>query len=515
MNVYLSIGCEYKYDLAEWLIGRNDVEEVYMDYYPYSNIDNGRSLKSKHFHYVKMGDLRRDEAVDQINISDYPMPDMELLRKALKYESMAVHIGMRETNYPVHPYEESKRSYLFFFRLWNHELEKMNPGYIFFEETPHCMSVYTMYVVARVRGIPLTIINPTGIRIDNYSGGVYIYGNSIKNLGVNIGDMYENIKDMPLDQCVLTGKVKKYFERSLEGRNEAAESGIKKREWAELVYKQGFAPYNKHFYNTWYFLCYFAKKIGYKGRTHSLGRLSYENLRQLRENKKRVVSYVKHHTMPLKDYDKHAEMPDYNEKYVYFPLQQMPELTLFPLAGVTGEQYNTIQMLSRITEPYGVKVYVKEYYVQPFRDRKFWKDIGRLKNVRFIKSTVSSLDLIKGCLATANQTGTCLMEAVFEGKPALAFGGGHNWKGMPGLFEIKNEEQGRSIIRQIVEGIKIEIEDLQRYFFCIQKKSIEYYIKIDYSVERNAEYDNTMAYLKELIGNDLNHMNRQGGTNGP
>lgn len=502
MNVYLSIGCGYKYDLAEWLIERDDVEEVYMDSYPSSG-DKGRDLKSKHFHYVEMEDFRSPEAVDQIDVSDYPMPDMEFLCKALKYESMAVHIGMRETNYPVHPYEESKRSYLFFFRLWNHELEKMNPGYIFFEETPHCMSIYVMYVVARIRGIPLTIINPTGIRLDNYSGGVYVYGNSIKGLGANIGDMYENIKDMPLDKCVLTGKVKKYFERSLEGRNEAADSSVRKREWAELVYKQEFAPYNKPFYNVRYFLYYLAKKIGYKGRTRSLERISYDHLRRLRENRARVVSYIRHHTISLKDYDKYAVMPDHNEKYVYFPLQQMPEMTVFPLAGVTGEQYNTLQMLSRITEPYGVKVYVKEYYIQPFRDKKFWDDIGRLKNVRLIKSAISSRDLIKGCLATANQTGTCLMEAVFEGKPALAFGGGHNWKGLPGLFEVKNEEQGRDIIRQIIEGVKVEIEDLQRYFFCIQKKSIEYYVKVDYSVEKNTEYDNTMVYLKRLLGEEM------------
>lgn len=513
MNVYLSIGCEYKYDLAKWLVKREDVDEVYMDYYVLH--DTGKKLESRHCHYVNMERYRRHDAADKVNISKYPMPDTGLLRKALKYESMAVHMGMRETNYPIHTYEESKRSYLFFFRLWSYWLDKMDPGYIFFEEIPHCMSIYVMYVVARVKKIPLTVINPTGIRLNNYSGGVYVYGHTIKNLGSNIGELYARIKDQPADKFTISGKVKTYFDRSLKGKNEAANSEESRKEWADFVYKQEFSPYMKRFYNLKYYAGFLAKKAGYKGRTGQFGKLKIEDFMRVRECRRRVVSYVGHHTISLKEYDRKAVLPDYSKKYVYFPLQQMPEATLFPLAGVYGEQYNAIQMLSRITEPYGVYVYIKEYFIQPYRDKNFWEDIRQLKNVKLIKSSVASIDMIKGCIATANQTGTCLMESVFEGKPALAFGGGHNWKGMPGLFEVQSERQGRKVIGDILSGYKIDMDDLRKYFYCIQQNSIEYYINVDYTVDRGREFDNTMAYLKELIGSDLNRINGKGGTNGP
>ncbi len=508
MNVYLSIGCDYKYDLAKWLIEREDVDEIYMDHYPSMACDLGRTLSNEHFHYVEMDTFRRHDAADCVNVDDCPMPSKDLIEKALKYESMAVHLGMRETNYPIHTYEESKRSYLFFFRLWNHVLSEISPGYIYFEEIPHCMSIYVMYVVARVKNIPVTVLEPTGIRLDNYSGGVYVYGHSIKSLGANVGEFYEQIKNKPIGECELNGKVKTYFERSVAGRNEASNSADAKKKWAEYVYRQEFAPYYDRLYNIKYIVYSLARKMGYKGKTGSFGKYTQYRFDRERELKEKACRYIKRHAMPLKTYDLLAELPDYTRKYIYYPLQQMPEATLFPLAGIYAEQYNALQMLSRITKPYGVKIYVKEYFIQAFRDKDFWDDVKRLKNVHFIKSSVPSIDMIKGAIAVANATGTCLMEAVFENKPALAFGGGHNWKNMPGLFEIVSEKQGKEVMKKILAGYDINRENLRRYFYAIQERTIEYYVNADYSVDKGGEYDNTLRYMKRLIGGELDKIKK-------
>lgn len=165
-------------------------------------------------------------------------------------------------------------------------------------------------------------------------------------------------------------------------------------------------------------------------------------------------------------------------------------------------------MLSRITDCFDVKIFIKEYYIQPYRDINFWNDVKKLKNVELISSSVSSNELIKHCIAVASQTGTSLMEAIFERKPALAFGGGHNWKGMPGLIEIENEIQGRNEIRKILQGFSVDLADIKRYFYCIQENSIEYYIKRDYTVEKNEAYEKTLNDLKRIIENTIDEIHQ-------
>lgn len=340
MNIYLSIGCIYKYDLSERLIKHKDVDEIYMDYY--FSFDKKLSLNNKNMHYVPMDVFRRHDAVNFIDVSEYSMPGKEIMHKALKYESMALHLGMRETNYPVHTYEESKRAYLFFLRLWNHWIEKINPGLIFFEETPHCMSIYVMYVIARIRGIRVLMINPTGIRLDNYSGGVYIYGDSISRLGCNIGKMYERIKDLKIENFEIKGKIKEYFERSLKGKNESSSSIKDREQWARFVYNQEFRTYALPFYNIRYYCALLRFQINNQIKKN-VDQIEKNTIIRNRELRRRTHHYIKKYCLSLKEYERMAVLPDYNKKFVYFPLQQMPEMTLFPLAASYGEQYNTIQ----------------------------------------------------------------------------------------------------------------------------------------------------------------------------
>lgn len=121
---------------------------------------------------------------------------------------------------------------------------------------------------------------------------------------------------------------------------------------------------------------------------------------------------------------------------------------------------------------FGLYVYVKEHYVQRHRPISFYEDLCKIKNVRLIKSNVPSASIMINSLAVATQTGTCVLEASLMGKPSIVFGQGVAWKKLPGLFEMKDEQQGSDILKMILEGININIFDVKRYFYSIQNRTI-------------------------------------------
>lgn len=156
-----------------------------------------------------------------------------------------------------------------------------------------------------------------------------------------------------------------------------------------------------------------------------------------------------------------------------------------PWVGVFGEQYTSVQLLARAAEKYGIYIYVKEHFVQAYRERAVYELLREIPNVRLIKSTVSSFDLMDKCFAVATQTGTVIIESALRGKPALVLSEGWNWKGLPNVFEIKDEIHGAEVISGLMKGFKVDKSDVRKYFYAIQKKSMYFY-----RVENKDNYGN-------------------------
>jgi hypothetical protein len=354
------------------------------------------------------------------------------------------------------------------------------------------MEIYIMYAVAKVKQIPMLILTPTGIRKQR------VWGESIEEFGRDIETDYL----VSLDTEILTGKVLDYYNKSLQRQNESALSAENKEKQRKIVYKFDYSRYDKsspQFYRL-------------KRNVHMLATsiLKHHNLQFYREHKVcsddvrrmyQVKLYQKYDAVTLKQYDKQAVLPVKGEKYIYYPMHQTPEATILPLGGEFMEQYNAIQILSRAAEQFEVKIYVKDYYVQPSRERYFWDTLRQLSNVRLIKSSVPSDELIEGCVATATLTGTVMLESVFENKPVLAFGGCHYWKGMPGVYEVDSEETCKALLADILErGISIPKEQIKRYFASISRRSLEYNIDLYYQASENPEeYEVTLIGLKALL----------------
>lgn len=501
MNVYLHMGAYYKYGLGEWLLRYKNIERCYIDYHPNYMYEIPPDEIGEGFEYVPIGELKQVDAVDDLKCEKMPALGKDFLQEALKYESMAIHIGYRDTSFPVTAYEETKRKYHIYLRYWNWWFQSRSIDFILFEEPPHKLVSYCLYIVAKIKKIRMLIIAPTGIT------GQSVYGNDIYEIGADINEAYKKVKDVDVNSIELQGLIKDFYDASLEERKKTSPSDREKGKWADEVYEMEYAGYGKK--HPWLYIQ--IMKI----RVLLSTILKYHNIEHYKKYKisaraerrlYQVYLYQKYDSISRDSYDKIAVMPDYSQQYIYFPLQLSPESTSIPLGGVFNEQYTSIQLLARIAEPFGIKIYVKEYYIQPRREISFWEDMRKIPNVELIKTSVGSDDLIKHSIGVANQTGTVILEGVFENKPVFVFGGGQYWKGMPGVFEIFDECQGRRIFQEVLESeYEISKADLKRYFYAVQQNSINYNVDMyEYTMAPDSpEYAATLEELKRLLDRKL------------
>jgi len=148
-----------------------------------------------------------------------------------------------------------------------------------------------------------------------------------------------------------------------------------------------------------------------------------------------------------KDVEKATQpLPD-GETYIYFPLHLQPELSTSALGGDYSDQLQAVEALSAWV-PEGVKIYVKENpkQTEKQRDPFFFKRLSALKNVRMLSNSENTISLIKGSVAVATITGTAGWEALFHGKPVIAFGlAWYRWA--QGVTEFKPEISYETLLK--------------------------------------------------------------------
>lgn len=412
----------------------------------------------------------------ECNLNTLPALSKELLEKMRPYESMAIKLGRRRDQFPVVEYETEKMRYHKSLRFWSYIFDKYNINCVYFNEFPHGPYEYVIYCLAKIKNIPMLCFSVTNI------GGFKAYGDSMETVGENIRKYYQSIAGrLDLRECALEGPVADFYKRlnrdTAELNKERKEQNFARNELRSFTHN------------------FFGKYLGMRGfmrpqkenvrlaaaailKHHDWGhyRKYKENVNRIHMASYDIKYYLRNRAIRQKTYNRMAEYPDYDKKYIYFPLQYAPEQTTIPRAGVFSEQYTSVQLIARAAEKCGVMVYVKEHVVQPFRDKAVYQMLREIPNVRLIKTSVSTYDLMKNSISVASQTGTIILEAAIHGKPSLTtISDACCWKGLPSLFEIEDEETGAAVIQQILDGFSVSSEEVQRYFFAIQKCCIKSY----------------------------------------
>jgi hypothetical protein len=155
---------------------------------------------------------------------------------------------------------------------------------------------------------------------------------------------------------------------------------------------------------------------------------------------KRLINYIK----------SIETQPDYNEKYVFFPLHLQPESTTTPNAEVFSNLELVVHLVANAL-PKDVKLYIKEHpayfqkiekydFMKDYRSIEFYNSMKSYENVEIINHNVSSNDLINNCHCVVTVNGTAGWEALFKDKPVLTFGNTF-YNHIKGVHRAKNLEE--------------------------------------------------------------------------
>ncbi len=190
---------------------------------------------------------------------------------------------------------------------------------------------------------------------------------------------------------------------------------------------------------------------------------------------------------------------DFNKKFVYFALHLQPELHTSTLGGVYNDQILAIEKLSEIL-PNDFFIYVKEHPQQLFfqRDEYFFKRLKKLKNVKYLSSSVSTYELMLKAKFVSTITGTVAWEAVTGGKPSLIFG--RAWfRKLHGVFEYNDNFN----INEIID-FNVNHQFVEKEYNELILKSREGTTNADYiSFVKDFSLTNNTNLLKKFIISQL------------
>ena len=402
--------------------------------------------------------------------------DREVLTAMEPYEPTAVKMLCRITDFDIFTYDEAKRFYLHHLRYWNDIFERNHINFVFLTGIPHHTHDYIIYALTKVKKIPMCILAPT--HLPHWC----FVGNDLYRLYERLDAAYEKRKKSEED-VILPEDVEDYYQALLrENKQQKMQvmlgSGSKK-EHARKEKRQimGYVMPDQ-------ILKRQLSRIRH-GLADSLRRKSAapwkESLAWMRRDAY-CIHKVRHklkHCDTIREYEKMAVAPEWKgQRYVLFLLHLQPEATTLPQAGVFAEQELCVQLLAPVLKDYGIRLYVKEHFVQPYHMKTFYRDLRKTDNVTLISSDVDSVDLLAHCVAAATPAGTVSIEAIANGKPVFVFGHGGFEHG-PGIYQVGNEAQCRTAIEEILRGGPVPAAAVRRYFKAFADSGICIYSPIE------------------------------------
>ncbi len=397
--------------------------------------------------------------------------DRGLLEAMHPYELTAIRMLVRNYDRDIYTMDEGMRYYLRHLRFWNHMLLTHEVNYVFFNNTPHHTHDYVIYALAQVYGIR------TNVCISTNFENRYFLAETLEDAWERTARLYEN-KYRRMPEVTLPKDIAQYYDTICHGSKEENEKlvlqGVSRKQEIEdkrRLFRGEMA----------------CKKMVKK----NLSRLKWqvlraENHRMRAEGKeaiRREYRYYQRGRMKLREmvntdyYNRIAGAPQPGEAYIIYFLHYQPEATSLPQGGVFVDQELAVAVLARSAKELGYKLYVKEHFVQPYRNKTFYDDLLNIENVKLIQTGYDSKELVKGSLCGATGNGTVVLESVIRGTPMLIFGES-GFQGCPGVYRVGSVQDCKAAIESIrrkkEEGISQR--DIRAYLAAFGENSLFSYV---------------------------------------
>ena len=163
-------------------------------------------------------------------------------------------------------------------------------------------------------------------------------------------------------------------------------------------------------------------------------------------------------------------------KYIFFPLQTEPEISVSGIANDFFFQLSAINLIARDL-PANYRIIVKEHLLAiGRRPTNFYGQIRSLKNVLIADPTEHGVDYVKRSLAVAGLTGTSSWEAAVMGIPVISFSKNNAYNFLKHVFYVKEPDSIKYILSKILEKkwpSKKSINDGAKFYHSYIKNSFD------------------------------------------
>ena len=195
------------------------------------------------------------------------------------------------------------------------------------------------------------------------------------------------------------------------------------------------------------------------------------------------LAYLEH----LAEYD--SGTVDFEQKYIYVPLHNQPEMSTSSLGGKFRDQLLMIEALASDL-PDGWRIYVKENPRQGAyaRGPMFFHRLSRIPAVTFVPSYTDTAALSSHAQFVATVTGTAGWEGLRKGVPAMVFGAAW-YQSLPGVVKYEPNLDFEDIAAMEIDHDKLQ-KDAGALLSLAHSGVIEQVymdIAADYGAEKNVD----------------------------
>lgn len=346
------------------------------------------------------------------------------------------------------------------------QLVKRNITHVFFHIIPHGGYQSIIYYLCKMLGLP-TVMTFSSV-LPHRDFFMKDFMNDKEEIEIEYENLKELYKGKDIDEIELEGTAKVCFENWISDDEQKMMPYYMRGNRLKIGMRCRYAESNV--INLWRGILgkeYEKYGIGIKFVFASVLRIpilmkqfpkAYRRWKYRKPYKKQTIQMRKY-------YDEISIMPDYTQKYIYFPLHYQPEATTNPVGGnFYFDQKIPLQILSRSLQD-DMKIYIKMHPEQLafFCDKQDLKEMERIPNVRFIKIEASTYDLMRNSVAVASISGTACWECQFYGIPAILFG--YSYKNItPLAYHVRTWEECKQAVDDIIHHKKkFNLKELKLY----------------------------------------------------
>ncbi len=452
-------------------------ERGYDTVYWVATDENGTRIPGTIFHDKTRAD--RGFPAEEVDPSAFPPPEAEMVHALYKTESLAFTMMNRFST----SVDEKKRLYHEMLRYWNGVLETYRPNCVVLSCFPHPFSMFILYSVARLEGIPVIFMHETYASYRLLFNYDYEKGPPLLS-----ARLYTNTNS-PCSISDLPDDLQEFYARHRTGKDTSP-------------------TYVKDL----------ARMYAFGERTRSALRIVMRSVvdGSFLARAYRVVGRTFDYSL-RKEFKLAVTKPDLTVPFVYVPLHLQPEAATSPLGDVFADQTLMLEILSQAL-PKGWFLYVKEnpYQFQwgkgttwsPARYPGYYKKIAALGNVRIVPLATDTFELIAHSKAVAAVTGTALAEAMFRDKPALMFG--YQWyMDMPGLMHIDGPDSARAALTRVAQGYRPDQGQILAFLKSFGEASIRGVIdRLLPDEERGVTHEDTVPRVTSFLADEMDRVLR-------